>query len=89
MRLYHDRQSERTGGLDARDEEDCYTPKGRLIGVFVSTTPVEGDGAYVAEVDPDAVEAYEVTAEDASERDFVIPGAVVAGLGFARMVPSP
>lgn len=83
MRLYHDRQSERTGAIDARDEEECFTAAGRRVGVWLSTEIVAGSTAYAADVDVAAVETYEVTVDGSSDRTFVVPGSVVERLGFS------
>lgn len=82
MRLYHERVEPRTGALDTRDEEECFTPVGKRTGVWLSTEQPRSHECFVADV-PDAdVADYEVTAEDAEHRSFVVPGAVAAGLGF-------
>ena len=82
MRLYHDRQPNRGGALDTRDEEECFTAAGRRIGVWMSTTAVAGPNALVAEVDVSAVQDYEVSGTDSGERSFVVPALVAAELGF-------
>lgn len=86
MRLYHDRESGRPGPLDARDEEDCFTALGRQVGVYLTTEVLTGPNAYAADVDLAAVEAYEVTADPSVSRSFVVPGAIVATLGFHNSV---
>ena len=82
MRLYHERQSDRPGSLDARDEEECFTATGRQVGVYLTTEVVTGPNAFIAEVDLAAVELYEVTTEASVARSFVVPGAIAATLGF-------
>jgi hypothetical protein len=82
MLLYHERQLERAGEIDVRDEEECYTAKGRRMGVWLSTEAVQGQLAFHATVDPVTVEPYEVSGDDAVHRVFVVPGALVAELGF-------
>jgi hypothetical protein len=85
VRLYHVRDHDRGGALDARDEEECYSSAGRAIGVWLTTEASARPTAYSAEVDPAAVEAFEVSSPDDSYRAFVVPGALVATLGFASV----
>lgn len=85
MRLYHVRDHDRGGALDARDEEECYSSAGRAVGVWLTTEASADATTYCAEVDPAAVEAYEVTSPDDAYRAFVVPGALVATLGFASV----
>ena len=82
MRLYHDRQIVKGGTLDVRDEEECFTTVGRRTGVWLNTKAVSGETAFAADVDDDAVQRFEVTADGAEHRVFVVPGDVVSSLGF-------
>jgi hypothetical protein len=82
LRLYHERHDLRTGALDARDEEECFTAAGRRVGVWLTTEVARGPSVFEAEVDLDAIVDFEVTAEDAEHRAFVIPGQLVSDLGF-------
>ncbi|MBA2283810.1 MAG: hypothetical protein H0W25_21590 [Acidimicrobiia bacterium] len=88
MRLYHEREQERGGTLDTRDEEECFTSLGRKIGVFLTTEELRGPLALSADVEVEVVEEFEVTTADGKHREFVVPGAVVNGLGFATVVAS-
>jgi hypothetical protein len=83
MRLYHDRESDRPGPLDARDEEECFTVSGRRVGVYLTTEVLSGPTTFAADVDDAVLEPYEVTADRSVERSFVVPGELVATLGFA------
>ena len=81
MRLYHVREFDRGGALDARDEEECFTSVGRRIGVFLTTEPAaDGPLVHAAEVDVDAIADYEVSGEGDEHRCFVVPGDLVAEL---------
>jgi hypothetical protein len=85
VRLYHVREHDRGDGLDARDEEECFTLVGRRVGVFLTTEASGAPLELVAEVDADVVAGFEVTAADAPFREFVVPGAVAAELGFVAI----
>ena len=82
VRLYHERQDRLTGPFDARDEEECFTSVGRRIGVWLTTEVASGPSVFAADVDLDVVADYEVTAEDAEHRAFVVPASVVSDLGL-------
>ena len=82
LRLYHERQDLRTGALDTRDEEECFSAAGRRIGVWLTTEVARGPSVFAADVDVDTIVDFEVTADDAAHRAFVVPGHVVSGLGF-------
>lgn len=84
MRLFHERESGATGGLDSRDEEECFGAGGRVVGVFLTTEVLDGPNTFSAEVDFSVIEAYEVTDGDAADRSFVVPGSLVASLHFDR-----
>jgi hypothetical protein len=86
VRLYHEREQERGGTLDTRDEEECFTAQGRKIGVFLTAEVLRGPLVLSAEVDTALVEEFEVTPEGSEHREFVVPGTLVAGLGFAVVV---
>lgn len=82
MRLYHERQQERPGAIDGRDEEECFTAVGRRQGVFLTTEPLDGPLVFTVDVPEDLVADYEVTGEGGAHRVFVVPGSVVADLQF-------
>jgi hypothetical protein len=85
IRLYHDREGDRVGPIDVRDEEECFGAAGRRVGVYLTTAVMTGPNAWSAEVELDAVDAYEVTEPSSLDRSFVVPGAVAADLGFSRL----
>jgi hypothetical protein len=82
MRLYHEREIPRGGAIDTRDEQECFTQRGKRTGVWLSTEPAEGDLVYTAVVEVAPLEQYEVSGDGATHRSFVVPGKVVSGLGF-------
>lgn len=86
MRLYLDRAPNRTPTsrpVDAGDEEDCYTAKGRRRGVYLTEEELRGENVVSCTVVIDMIEPYEVTAEGDTHRSFVVPGDVTGGLAFA------
>ena len=83
MRLYHVRDHDRGGTLDSRDEEECFSADGRAIGVWLTTEASDGPRTYSADVDDEAVAAFEINGSEHEHRTFVVPGTVVATLGFA------
>jgi hypothetical protein len=83
MKLYHVREDERRGGgLDARDEEECYTAAGRTVGIWLTTEANTDPTTFMADVDPSAVAEFEVAQSEEPHRVFIVPGALVATMGF-------
>lgn len=83
MRLYHERSEFCSGSLSGRDEEECFTAVGRRMGIWLTTEVLTGPSVISATLAPSQVAPYEVTADDAAHRVFVVPAAVAAGWRFA------
>jgi hypothetical protein len=69
--------------LGVGDEEECFTPEGRKIGIWLTTEVRRGENAFVAAVDVDQLAAYEVSGDGDGHRCFVVPAAALASVTFA------
>ena len=83
VRVYVEREPRRTGVIGVGDEEECFTPEGRRIGVWLTTEVRSGENAYVAAVDIDQLVAFEVSGDGDGHRCFVVPAAALAAVTFA------
>ena len=83
IRLYYDRPDRFPGDVDSRHEEECYTSRGRRVGVYLTSEAIEGDEVVSTDVDLGDVAPYEVSADADSHRTFVVPGSVVSAFTFA------
>lgn len=82
VRLYHERHRPSESPLGPADEEECFTSRGRLVGVWLTTEPLQGEVVLAGEVDVESVAAFEVASDAPSHRQFVVPAAVAADLGL-------
>lgn len=85
VRVFIERGARHTGAIGAGDEEECFTPEGRKIGVWLTTEAQRGEGAYVAAVDIDQLLAYEVSGDGDGHRCFVVPAAALSTISFSAV----
>lgn len=68
--------------VSSSDEEDCYTAAGVTRGVYLSTERPRSPNVLSCEVSDVVVVDYEVTADGARHRSFVVPATITADLVF-------
>jgi len=83
MRLFHERSFPRSAPLCKSDEEECFTPVGRRLGVWLTTEATDRPDALEMRAAESAVEPYEVTAPGDAARTFVVPFGVLIEIGAA------
>jgi hypothetical protein len=84
VRVFIERGARHTGSIGAGDEEECFTPEGRKVGVWLTTEVRRGEGAFVAAVDLDELLAYEVSSDGDEYRCFVVPAAALSAVSFSE-----
>jgi hypothetical protein len=79
MELFHVRPYPRPSPLRKADEEECFTPLGRRVGVWLTTEhPADAEQVLSVTVDESVVLDHEVTAPGDAVRTFVVPYADLA-----------
>ena len=81
MRLFHERSYPRSAPLSKSDEEECFTPSGRLRGVWLTTEVRSGPDVVSLDATEALVAPYEVTKAGAEARTFVVPYRVLVDVG--------
>jgi hypothetical protein len=82
VRLFYDRPERFSGSVDSRDEEECYTARGRRVGVWLTTEELDGPDVVSVDVELGDIAPYEVSGEADPFRTFVVPGSVTGSLAF-------